>query len=163
MSGLTYHSWVKPTADLLATDRAEVIAFARGAALDFWDRPSIVDRWQNRDLLAHLAGGNDQLFQTLLRAATGRVLLDPATLDPDTDAENASRIAERRTWSINDLITELERDGAEIQDLLAALTEDDEHRQFKGFSLTLGQFIAIVHHERHDHEHLLQLRANRSP
>lgn len=75
------------------------------------------------------------------------------------DQENASRIKERRSWPISDLIAEIERDGAEIQDLLAALSVEDEGRHFENFPITLGELLRIVHHERHDNEHLQQLLA----
>jgi uncharacterized protein (TIGR03083 family) len=159
MPDLTYASWVEGTAKVLDSDRGAVVAFVRGVAPAFWDRPSPVEGWANRDLLAHLAGGNDQLLQTLLRAATGRTQLDPGALSLDTDEENAVRIEQRRAWTIEQLIAELERDGAEVQLLLANLRVEDEAKRFEGFDLTLGQFLRIVLRERHDHEHLQQLGA----
>ena len=117
-------AWVRPVAEQLASDRRRVIDFARAAALETWSQPSAVDGWTNKDLLAHLAGGNDQMLQTILRAVTSRTPLDSAALDPDTDAENAARIAERRSWTIDALIAELERDGEEVQQLLSQLTDD---------------------------------------
>jgi hypothetical protein len=107
----SFADWVKPLAGTLARDRSDVIAFACSREPGFWSRPSCVDGWTNHDLLAHLAGGNDQLVQTVLRAVTAGAILPPSDLQPDTDAENARRIEERRAWSIADLIATLERDG----------------------------------------------------
>jgi hypothetical protein len=67
--------WVQPVARMHRDDRAAVVAFARAQPAAFWAQPSVVDQWTNQDLLAHLAGGNDQLLQALLRAATGSLAL----------------------------------------------------------------------------------------
>lgn len=158
MRELTYAPWVEPVARMHAGDRAAVVSFARAAPAEFWPQPSPVPGWSNHDLLAHLAGGNDQLLQTLLRIATGHADVDPSQLDPDTDAENAARVNERRGWQLVQLIDELVRDDAEIQEMLSELTVDDEGRRFEGFAITLGQFLKIVLRERHDHEHLMQLQ-----
>jgi hypothetical protein len=154
-------AWVAPVASLLAVDRAEVIAFARSAPVELWERASVVDGWLNRDILAHLAGGNDLLLQRLLHSAVTGEPPDPAVFSLDTDAENTRGVAERRAWSIRQLIEELERDGAEVQTLFAQLAEDDRDRRWDGFPITLGRFLQIVEEERHDHEHLEQLRAAR--
>jgi uncharacterized protein (TIGR03083 family) len=156
----TFARWVEPLARTLARDRADVIAFARSTPPDFWSRASAVDGWTNHDLLAHLAGGNDQLVQTLLRAIATGATLPPSELQPDTDAENARRIEARRSWSVDDLIAYLERDGADMQDLLSRLTDADGELRPEGLGLSVGQFLRIVEHERHDYEHLAQLRSS---
>jgi hypothetical protein len=157
LTARTLAGWVRPVAEQLDADRRRAIEFARGAAPEFWALTSTVDGWTNKDLLAHLAGGNDQMLQTILRAVTARVALDPKALDPDTDAENARRVAERIAWSIDALIAELERDGDEMQTLLARLTDDDESHHPAGATWTLGQLFEIVRRERHDIEHLVQM------
>ena len=158
MTARTFAAWVRPVVQQLDADRRSVIAFARAAPPDLWDIPSAVDGWTNKDLLAHLAGGNDQMLQTILRAVTSRAPLDPAALDPDTDAENAARIVERRSWSIDTLIAELERDSDEMQSLLSQLSDDDEYLHPAGAPWTLGQLFGIVQKERHDNEHLVQMQ-----
>lgn len=134
----TFADWVRPIASVLWTDRQRVIEFARS--------------------LAHLAGGNDQLVQIILRAVTSREPLAASAMQPDTDAENAARVEERRSWTIDALIAELERDGDEVQELLSRLTDRHKDLQLDGLRLTLGQFLSIVHHERHDMEHLQQMK-----
>jgi len=154
-----FAEWVRPVAEVLASDRREVIEFARSVPEDWWDQPSAVEGWTRKDLLAHLAGGNDQLVQIILRAVTSGEAPDPELLQPDTDAENSARVAERSGWSIDRLIATLESDGAEMQDLLSKLTDGDERRQIQGIGL-LGRFMRIVQYERHDAEHLAQLRGS---
>jgi hypothetical protein len=156
LTARTYAAWVRPVAGVLAADRRRVIEFARSAPPEIWAQPSAVEGWTNKDLLAHLAGGNDQMLQTLLRAVTWGVAIDPALLDPDTDAENAARIAERSAWTIDALIAELKRDGEEIQDLLSRLTEHHVNLHPGGATWTLAQFMSMIEHERHDIDHLEQ-------
>jgi hypothetical protein len=151
---------VEPVARGLATDRAEVIAFARSADPAFWSEPSVVEGWTNHDLLAHLAGGNDQLLQIILRAVTSRRALERGALDPNTDAENEQRVAERRSWTIEALIEELQRDGHEVQELMSRLMNSDRDVMLADSTMSLGNFLRIVEHERHDHLHLDQLRSS---
>jgi hypothetical protein len=146
-------------AEQLAADRVRVIDFAKSAPPAIWEQASGADGWTNKELLAHLAGGNDQMLQTILRAVTSGATLDARDLDPDTDAENAARVAERRTWSIDALIAELKRDGEEMQSLLGQLTDDNALHRPADARWTLAQLFEIVRHERHDAEHLAQMRA----
>lgn len=158
MTPPSFVAWVKPIAAALREDRAELIAFARDAAPAFWLENSTVDGWSNKDILAHLAGGNDQLVQIVLRSLVNRSPVDAAMLAPDTDAANAHKVAERRVWSVDDLIVELNRDGEEVIDLLSRLTEDDRDARPDGLGATVGAFLALVQRERHDVLHLNQLR-----
>jgi hypothetical protein len=153
-----FAAWVRPVAEQLAADRRRVIDFARAAPAEIWHRASAAESWTNKELLAHLAGGNDQMLQTVLRAVTSRTALDANALDPDTDAENAARVGERRSWSIDALIAELERDGDELQSLLAQLRDEDEGTRPGGAKWTSGQLFGIVLRERHDVEHLENMR-----
>lgn len=154
-----YARWVEPIARQLASDRSELTRFVRRAPAELWSRPAGDGDWSCKQLLAHLAGGNDQLVQTVLAAVVAGTALEPSQLEPDTDAENARRVAERASWSVEALLAELERDGEEVQSLLARLRDEDEAARPGGWRITLGHFLRIVERERHDHEHLAQLRA----
>jgi uncharacterized protein (TIGR03083 family) len=139
-----------------------VIGFARSVPEDAWARPSGVEEWTCKDLLAHLAGGNDQLLQVILRKAIAGERLEASLMDVDTHGENARRVAERREWPVERLIAELEADGDEVQHLLSQLNHEHEHQQ-DSLPMTLGSFLLIVRHERHDMEHLSQLKAALGP
>jgi uncharacterized protein (TIGR03083 family) len=154
----SYPSWVKPVASALADGRRQVTAFARSAPADVWSQPTEDEGWTVRDILSHLAGGNDQLLQTVLRAVTAKHPLDAGAFDVDTDAENAARVEERRGWTIEQLIAELDRDGEETQELLSRLTDADEHLRSPGSPIDLGGFLRIVEAEGHDLLHLVQMR-----
>jgi hypothetical protein len=158
MAARAFVAWVHPVAASLAADRRRLIDFARSAPPGLWEQPSEVEGWACRDILAHLAGGNDQMVQLLLRSAVSGEPVDPALLSPDTDAENALGVAERGAWSIDRLIDELERGGEEVQELLSRLTDADEQRRWSGFSISLGEFLRLVDEERHDLLHLEQLQ-----
>jgi hypothetical protein len=160
MAEQVFAVWVEPVALTLSEDRRQVIMFARSAPIEMWERPSGVSGWTCREVLAHLAGGNDQMLQAILRAAVAREAPDAAVFTPDTDAENARRVAERQRWTIEQLIAELERDGTEVQALLSQLTEEDQDLRWPGFSLTLGEFLRIVQDEHHDLHHLEEMRAS---
>jgi hypothetical protein len=95
--------------------------------------------------------------QTILRALAERRPLEDIDVQPDTDVENAARVAERRNWPVADLINELERDGDEVQELLGKLTPEDAVVNLGGMSMSLSQFLRMVKEERHDIEHLGQL------
>ena len=153
----TFVAWVTPVADKLRRDRDEVIAFARSVEPDAWSRPSNVEDWTCKEVLAHLAGGNDQIVQQLLRSVAAGERVDPAIFSVDTDAENARAIAAQRHKPVSELIEELVRDGEEVQELLASL--EDAHENLKqDLPFTLGQFLQIVEKEGHDLLHLSQLR-----
>ena len=158
MTERTFASWVEPVATTLADGRRQVLEFAKVAPADLWNGPTEADGWTCKDVVAHLAGGNDRLLQTVLRAVTASEQLDPALLRIDTDAENAAGVDERRNWPVDELIAALERDGEEVQNLLSKLTEENKDVRQDGFPMSLGQFLELVREERHDLEHRAQLR-----
>jgi hypothetical protein len=159
MTSLAFASWVEPLAAARAADRRRVVAFARAAPAGLWERSSVVADWTHKDLLAHLAGGNDRLLQTVLRAVALGEALDPTALRPDTDAENARGVRERRRWSVDRLIAELERDGDELQVLLSPLTDADEALRPPGLGMSLGELLRASTDEHHVLIHLAQLEA----
>ena len=161
MTNRTFASWVEPVASLLAERRREVIAFARSAPVELWGWPSEVPAWTCKDILSHLAGGNDRILQTVLRSVTARAPVNPSLLQVDTDAENARGVEERRDWPIDALIAALEKDGDEVQDLLSRLTEEDEQLGEPGVPMSLADFLHIVQSEQHDLLHLQQIRRAR--
>jgi uncharacterized protein (TIGR03083 family) len=149
--------WVEQIARQLSEDRRQVIDFVRGAAPEFWSQPSVVDGWTNKHILAHLAGGNDQFLQLALRSVVLGERVEPGVFAVDTDEENARRIEERLSWDIARLAAELERDGAEVRDLLVRVRDEDTGARQPGLAMTLGDFLRIVGRERHDQLHLEQL------
>lgn len=156
----TFAAWVAPTAEGLRASRALVLEFARAQDAGFWTQhPRGVDGWTNKDLLAHIGGGNDQMLQIVLRAVVAKEPLKPSVATIDTDAENKREIEERHDWPVEKVLAELESTGEELQGLLGSLTDADHDRALEGLSITLEQLLAVVHAEDHDGEHLGQMRA----
>jgi hypothetical protein len=142
----------------MRASRQEVIEFARARDEAFWRRASAVPGWANRDLLAHIGRANDQMLQDILRAVVAGLEVPPEVLEPDTDAENERRVAERRAWAVHDVIEELRETGDEMQELLAALRDDHAELHPAGASWDLRGLLQVVMAEDHDREHLGQLR-----
>jgi hypothetical protein len=159
LSERSYAEWVAPIARTLAEDNQDLLAFARAQPAEFWDRGSAIEGWTNRDILAHVGGGNDQLLQIALRATISRKPLGPEAFDVDTDAANERGVAKRRSWALADVIAEIAECEEETQYLLSQLTDADRDARAGG-SMTLGDFLRIVHEERHDLLHLRQLQAS---
>ena len=146
-----YGAWNARPRAMLAADRRAFIDYCRPAPREFSVEPSVVSGRTNKHILAHVAGGNDQLVQEVLCAATTSTELDPALANLDTDAENARRIDERLSWTVEALIAELARTGEEMSELLARRTEEESARRYKAIGTTVRRFLRIVEHERHDH------------
>lgn len=72
MTKRTFATWVEPIASVLAEDHRRVLDIAASAPPEFWNQSSGVEGWTNKHILAHLAGGNDQLVQIVLRSVTRR-------------------------------------------------------------------------------------------
>ncbi len=159
MTERTFASWVEPIADKLRSDREEVLAFARNVPSDVWDKPSGLEGWTCKDVLAHIGKGNDQIYQQLLRQVIAGGRIDTAIFrDVDTDAENAAGVAERRSLSPEEVIDEFEEAGEEVLDLLAQLTEDHEHLRQEDPPFILKGFMDLIDKESHSIEHLKQLK-----
>ncbi len=159
MDARSFASWVEPLAARMRESRLQVIEFALSAPAGIWERPSVLEGWSNKDLLAHIGGGNDQMLQLILRPVAAGRPVEPAVLALDTDAENARAVAARGSWPLTRVIEELEAGGEEMQDLLSCLTEDDQELRPGGATWTLGGLFRAVLAEDHDTEHLTQLRA----
>lgn len=153
----TFASWVRPLAEQMRESRRRVLDFAIAQEAPFWDAASVLEGWSNGDLLAHIGGGNDQMLQDLLREVTAGRDVPAVILEPDTDGENARRVAERRSWPVTKVIEEIDAMGEEMQDLLADLRDDHEGLRPGGANWTLGGLFELVQRENHDIEHLEQL------
>ena len=154
-----FAAWVEPLAMQMRGARAEVIEFARSATSGFWEQaPRGFEGWTNKDLLAHIGGGNDQMVQIALRAVVAGEPIDVELESMDIDAENKRAIEERHDWAIDRVIAELESTGEEMQKLLSRLREEHRDVPLAALKITLEQLLAIVQAEDHDREHLAQLR-----
>lgn len=150
-----FAAWVEPLAREIKQSRAEVVAFARALPEAGWDEPSAVDGWSRRDVLAHLAGDTAKITVAVIRAAGDPRAPVPSYGEGDV-ALNARDLEERRGWSIEQLIAEIEADAEEWRRGLGGLGEDDGARSWPGFPLDAAGYLAMV--AGHDREHLEQMR-----
>jgi hypothetical protein len=158
MTTRTYAAWVEAIAGETLGGAEELLAFARSQPDAFWARPSAVEGWTCRDVLAHLAGDTGKVSRSAMRAAvTGEPFEDPPDFKDGGDARNARDLEERRDRSIAELIEEIAADRREWAVLLSQLRDDDDNTRWEGFPLTLGQYLRIC--APHDREHLEHLRA----
>ncbi len=156
MNTLNFASWVEPIAERMGRTRREIVEFARSLPDDAWSRPSPNDGWTYHDLLAHLADDTDKNLHAALRAIADSRDIDAALFD-DIDARNARGVSDRRSLAIEQLVGEIEREGSEIQALLAALRDEDEARTQPQIQGTFGTFLRDGL-AGHDARHLEELR-----
>ena len=158
-----FASWVEPIARRDREGRAALLEFARSLPADAWHRPSPVEGWTCRDVLAHIAGDTGKWFSHMLHAALDGQQLDPTRVGPgvDMDALNKRDVEERSGRSIAELIDEIEADGEKHEELLSRLTDDHEEFRLAEYLLSLGELLggnAAGNHGAHDREHLAQLQ-----
>lgn len=161
MTARTFAPWVAPSAEQLRQNRTEIARTARQLLPEHWLLPSPLEGWTYKDLLAHLAAG-EWVFQTMLRQTLGidKQLPAQATLEFVNDG-NAKRLAERKDASIEELITEAEREGEATQELLSGLTDAHDPAAVvwlrpNGNPVTLQQWVTGF--PQHDPSHLAQLK-----
>jgi len=158
MTARTFAGWVGPVAEQLREGRAQVIAFARSVPAEAWERPSPLDGWTCKDLLAHIGKGNDQIFQQVLRMVIAGKPIDTAIFKANTDEANAREVGVRRGRSPDDIIAEVEQAGGEVQELLSQLRDEHGRLRQEDPPFILKTFLEFVLRESHDLEHLAQLR-----
>jgi hypothetical protein len=157
MTTRTFAPWVEPIAAELRLTRHEVVRAATQYLPEFWGWMSPLPGWTYKDLLAHLATGDWILQQVLREIIEGR-RIDVATVTnlDWVNAGNAQRVEERRGRTPEELMSEVEAESEETQELLSRLREDQEDLKQDDAPMTLGQYLAMF--PDHDREHLVQLR-----
>jgi hypothetical protein len=157
MTTRTFAPWVEPIAAELRLTRHEVVRAATQYLPEFWGWMSPLPGWTYKDLLAHLATGDWILQQVLREIIEGR-RIDVATVTNRewVNAGNAQRVEERRGRTPEELVSEVEAESEETQELLSRLREDQEDLKQDDAPMTLGQYLAMF--PGHDREHLAQLR-----
>ena len=154
MSSARLAAWVEPVAAALRTSRSDIVEVARSISSDAWARESPVPGWTYKDLLGHLAVG-DWVFQTIVGAVTRGERVDLGVLH-ELDSRNAKYREERLERSVDELVEETEKEGAETQALLTRLSDADEGLKQHDAPMSLGDYLRLF--PSHDQEHLPQLR-----
>ena len=159
MTERTFAPWVEPIAKTLRDGRAETVRFAREMPAEAWDRPSPLEGWSCKDVLAHIGKANDQLFQAILPEVIAGRHIDHSVLAVDTDGNNERLVEERRGRPVSEIIAELEEAGDDVQALLSQLTEAAEDYRQEDPPFILSGFMRFVMREDHDGEHRAQIHA----
>ena len=141
MAEYTYASWVEPIAAKDCDSREELLALVRRLSPEDWERPSPLEGWTLKDLLAHLAGGTGKNFQTILEAVVRRQPVDPSVLE-DVEAKNKQDVEDRRDKSVGELISEIKGEAEAIDLLLSKLTEDDKDLRQGNIPVSLGEGLS---------------------
>ena len=157
MTSRTFATWVEPIATRQQDTAAQIVELARSMPAEAWIRPSPLEGWTYKDLLAHLASNDDLRY--LLSSVIAGERADPSRFVAGAaDGLNARNVAERRDRTVEELITEFEAQEEATQDLLARLTEADADRRQEDVPLSLGEGLGWAEPGFHYREHLAQLR-----
>jgi hypothetical protein len=141
--------------------RAELHAATQGLSGAEIDSLPVAGTWTIRDILAHVSG-----WAAWDLAAIRAMLADE---QPDwaaiqaVDTFNARLVAERRGWSVQQILAEMGQAQANLQDLLASLSDEDLFRAgpFRGpYWDNLAGWLQVGW--EHEEEHAAQIRAWRA-
>ena len=143
--------------DDLAAAHGEVLAAVSALRPEQLERPSANEGWSAKDTLAHLSSIEARSRSSWELVLAGR----PWPADaPDLDTYNARSVEERRGWSAQDLIAELERTGEETRRFVERLQPEDLDRQWvhptRG-QMTLETLVQII--PRHLRAHGAEIKA----
>ena len=143
--------------DEIGAARDEVLRIASGLSAEQFDRLTTNEGWSVRDTLAHLSSIEARLRSMWQHALDGRAW--PAE-DSSVDAYNERCVAERRSWTPQAIVAELEQSGRETASFLDRLGPADLERQWnhptRG-TVTIETLVQII--PRHLRAHGEELRA----
>ena len=143
--------------DEITAARAEVLGVVSALGPEQFDRPTTNEGWSVRDTLAHLSSIEARLRAMWQHALDGRPW--PAN-DASVDAYNERCVAERRSWTPQAIVAELEQSGRETASFLDRLAPEDLDRQWEHpvrGTVTLETLAQII--PRHLRAHGEELQA----
>jgi uncharacterized protein (TIGR03083 family) len=158
----TFAAWVEPYAARWRDVRAELLSFARSAPADAWSRPSPLEGWSCKDLLAHIGANTGRNTHRLTEDVIARKPIDLAALTAEVDRINASDVEARRDRPVDAIIAELEDEGAAWQDMLTRFRDEDKDYVPEGAPFSVSAYFEQAA-GTHDREHLEQLRSAIQP
>ena len=143
--------------DEIGAARDEVLRIISGLSAEQFDRLTTNEGWSVRDTLAHLSSIEARLRSMWQHALDGRAW--PAE-DGSVDAYNERCVAERRSWTPQAIVSELEQSGRETASFLDRLGPADLDRQWnhptRG-TVTIETLVQII--PRHLRAHGEELQA----
>ena len=145
----------------IAAARGEVLGLVSHLSPEQFDQSTADAGWSVKDALAHLSSIEARLRSMWQHAIDGQAW--PAH-DSSVDAYNDRCVAERRDWTPEAIVAELEQSGRETERFLDRLAPEDLDRQWdhptRG-SVTIEALVGIVprHLRAHGEELQTALRA----
>src|SRR5581483_9180931 len=136
---LTFAAWVAPHAAAYQQHRAEAARLARSLSPEQLARPAADAGWTVRDEILHIASSDPDFIGMLGPLVAGGT--PDTSAFADIDARNARNLAAWANRSMAEAAEALERNGREIEALLAQLKDEDETRQPDGLPFPLGQIV----------------------
>ena len=143
--------------DEIAATRGEVLGLVSRLSPEQFNRPTANAGWSVIDTVAHLSSIEARLRSMWQHALDGRAW--PAH-DSSVDAYNDRCVAERRSWTSEAIVAELEQSGRETERFLDRLAPEDLDRQWnhptRG-TVTIEALVLMV--PRHLRAHGAELQA----
>lgn len=143
--------------DEIAAARGEVLGLASRLSPEQFNRSTANGGWSVQDTLAHLSSIEARLRSMWQHALDGHAW--PAD-DSSVDAYNDRCVAERRSWTPEAIVVELEQSGRETDSFLDRLAPADLDREWDHPTrgpVTLEALVGIV--PRHLRAHGEELQA----
>ncbi len=145
-------------ADDFATANAEATAFVRGCSDDEWNRTVPGEGWSVAVVLHHIAVSHGHGVRWLTDMRSGEGVTDTAE---GIDRENAAHAVRMERVGKDETVTLLEQNGAELEEALRSLSEDELDRSAPfgpagGRALPTEALAAVA--ARHTREHLAHAR-----
>jgi hypothetical protein len=149
---------VTPKEDLLNRAAREYKAFYQAlAGLNETDMTEVwLGEWCIRDIAAHISGWHREMVPALERLARGERPIPAGVSYEDVDAWNARFAAEKKDWSVADVLLELDRTH---EHFMHAAAQVPEERVVPGKT---AHRIIDLNSAHHYEEHGEQIRAWRA-
>ncbi len=117
----------------------------------------VSERWTVREVLAHISGWSTWDLQMIQAIRQGKT--PDLSVIQDVDAFNDRLVAERKQWSMEQIVAEMENTQIAMQELVGSMSNQqllDDHR-FRGpYWENLVKWLRIAW--EHEEEHAVQIQ-----
>lgn len=144
--------------DRMSAARVELLTGIMGLDEETMTCLPVVGMWTLKEVLAHLSGWAVWHLTAVRKALAG----EQADLSPlqDRDSFNRRLVGERGSWTITEILDELDGTRTALEELLIALPEEEIFRaaRFRGPQWdNLAGWLRVV--REHEEEHAQQIRS----
>lgn len=145
----------------IVTSRSRLLATVEGLASKSWDWRPPGGRWSVAETLAHVGAAQWSHLDVARRILAG----EPTEIQEfDLDAWNSAAVAERRTWTAQQILQDLHAAGRETLRFLSTLGPDDlsaagSHPALGAVSVAQVLRVVAIHDNMHRRDILALLEA----